>query len=316
MDQSVYTLYSKVLQKKYGGKVYKLPVSLPVSCPNREFGVGCSFCGDKGAGFENLSSTFSVNEQLQRNMEYIGKRYKADKFIAYFQSFTNTYLPLEIFKKALYDAVLPNIVEIAISTRPDCIHQEYLNILDDFQRITGITVTLELGLQSVNFKTLKKVHRGHTLAEFVDAMYQIRPYKFNVTAHMILNLPWDDLEDCIEGAKILSALRVDSVKLHALYIEKETEIARQYENGEFELCDLEEYKNRVITFLRYLAPDISVQRIIGRAPKENTIFANWGQSWWKIHDDIVNCMQEKGFYQGDLCNYLNGKCVGKFLINN
>lgn len=99
MDQSVYTLYSKVLQKKYGGKVYKLPVSLPVSCPNREFGVGCSFCGDKGAGFENLSSTFSVNDMLQRNMEYIGKRYKADKFIAYFQSFTNTYLPLEIFKK-------------------------------------------------------------------------------------------------------------------------------------------------------------------------------------------------------------------------
>ncbi len=312
---SVYNRYSDYLKERYGEKVYKLPVSIPVSCPNRNNGKkGCSYCGVEGAGFENLSGTFSVYEQLEKNKEYIGKRYKAKKFIAYFQSFTNTYLPVEDFEKYINEASnVSDIVEIAVSTRPDCIHEKYLDVLKKINEEKNINITVELGLQTVNYHSLKKVNRGHSLAEYIDAVLRIKKYGFNLCTHIILNLPWDNIDDSIECAKIVSVLGSDYIKLHALYIEKNTDMAEEYSRGDFEICSVEEYKNRVIAFLRYLSPNIAVQRIIGRAPEENTLFANWGMSWWKIHDEIENYMNEQGYIQGDLYLYTDGNAVKKFV---
>lgn len=160
---------------------------------------------------------------------------------------------------------------------------------------------------------MRKVNRGHSLAEFIDAVLRIKQYQLEVCVHLILNFPWDDLNDVIENAKILSSLKVDQVKLHALYIVKNTKMAEQYVNGELTLIDKDEYKERVITFLEYLAKDIVVQRLIGRAPESNTLFSNWKTGWWKIRDDITKTMQERGCYQGRLCDYLNGKAVQRFL---
>ena len=312
---SVYNRYSDYLKERYNEKVYKLPVSIPVSCPNRNNGKkGCSYCGVEGAGFENLSGTFSVYEQLEKNKEYIGKRYKAKKFIAYFQSFTNTYLPVEDFEKYINEAsCVSDIVEIAVSTRPDCIHEKYLDVLKKINEDKNINITVELGLQTVNYHSLKKVNRGHSLAEYIDAILRIKRYGFNICTHIILNLPWDNIDDSIECAKIVSVLGSDYIKLHALYIEKNTDMAEEYLRGDFEICSVEEYKKRVVTFLRHLSPDIAVQRIIGRAPEENTLFANWGMSWWKIHDEIENYMNEQGYIQGDLYLYTDGSAVKKFI---
>ena len=312
---SIYNRYSDYLKDRYKERVYKLPVSIPVSCPNRLNGKkGCSYCGGEGAGFENLSGTFSVHEQLSKNKEYIGKRYKAKKFIAYFQSFTNTFLPVCDFEKYINEASeVSDIVEIAVSTRPDCIHEKYLDVLKKIKEEKNINITVELGLQTVNYHSLKKVNRGHTLAEYIDAVLRIKKYGFQICTHIILNLPWDNIDDSVECAKIVSVLGSDYIKLHALYIEKDTDMADEYMRGDFEICSVSEYKDRVIDFLRHLSPDIAVQRIIGRAPEENTLFSNWSMSWWKIHDEIEKEMTEKGYIQGDLYMYTDGSAVRNFV---
>ncbi|HCT64394.1 MAG TPA: TIGR01212 family radical SAM protein [Lachnospiraceae bacterium] len=309
----VYNRYSQYLKNRYGEKVYKLPLNIPVSCPNRVDGKGgCTYCDDKGAGFENLSGTLLIREQLKANMEYIGGRYKANKFIAYFQNFTNTFLPLPEFESYMKQAAEENIVEIAVSTRPDCIRKEYLDVLKAIEEEKGIDITVELGLQSTNCHTLEKINRGHSLAEYIEAMILIRQYGFKTCTHLIVNLPWDDMDDVIEASKVVSVLKTDFIKLHALYIVDGTEMALQYKNNEFTVCTVNEYKKRVITFLRYLSPEVYVQRIIGRAPKENTLFANWNESWWKIRDEIEAEMAENGYVQGDLYNYIGGSAVKRF----
>ena len=310
-----YRAYSQYLKEKYGEKVYKLPVNLPITCPNRDGCVGiggCIFCGDVGAAFENLPSTMAIGRQIEENMEYIGSKYNANKFIAYFQNFTNTYMPLDVFKDNISQAVRDNIVEIAISTRPDCISREYLEFLDEISKNHNINISIELGLQTVNYKTLAKINRGHTLAEFIEAVNLIHEYKFEVCTHLILNLPWDDIDDVVECAKVLSALKVEQVKLHSLYIVKNTPMANMYLNNEFSMGTYYDYVERVIAFLEHLSPDVVIQRLIGRAKEDHTIFSNYGTSWWKIKDNIDEQLELKDTYQGKKCDYLGGKALRKF----
>ncbi len=311
----LYRTYAQYLKEKYKEKVYKLPVNLPITCPNRDgtcsYG-GCIFCGEVGAAFENLPPEMSVSDQIDENMRFIGAKYKAKKFIAYFQNFTNTYMPFETFKNNILSAVKENIVEIAISTRPDCIRDDYMEFLYDLSQKTGINISIELGLQTVNYKTLKKINRGHSLAEFIDAVMTIQKYGFEICTHLILNLPWDDISDTIECAKILSALRINQVKLHSLYIVKDTPMAKMYLDKEFDMGCYMDYVERVITFLEYLSPEIVIQRLIGRSKEEHSIFSNYAASWWKIKDTIDEVMEERGTYQGRLCTYLGGSCVKKF----
>ncbi|MBZ4647377.1 MAG: uncharacterized protein PWR27_240 [Petroclostridium sp.] len=309
-----YNVYSQYLKNKYGEKVYKLPINLPVTCPNRDGTVGCGgciFCGEEGAGFENLPSYMSVSEQIETNMQYIKEKYNAHKFIAYFQNFTNTYLPLEDFKTHILEACKPEIVEIGISTRPDCINEKYLMFLNDVRQKQGVEISIELGLQTVNYHSLKKINRGHTLAEFIDAVLRINRFNFDTCVHLILNLPWDTMDDVVENAKIISSLGIKQVKLHSLYIVKGTVMGDMYQNGEFTIIPVEQYVDRVITFLEYLAPHIAIQRLIGRAPEGNTLFVNWNTSWWKIRDRIEEEMEKRDSYQGKSFNYLNGKAVRK-----
>ena len=312
----VYKTYANYLKTKYGEKVYKLPINLPLTCPNRDSNIGvggCTFCGEEGGSFENQPNVLGVKEQILNNKSHIGERYKAKKFIAYFQNFSNTYLPMDRFKYYMNQAVMEDIVGISVSTRPDCISDDYLIFLEEFSKENALDINIELGLQTVNYRTLSKINRGHSLAEFIDSVVRIKNYGFRVCAHIILNLPWDNMEDTIESAKILSSLNIDEVKLHSLYLVKNTVMAEQYLNNEFDIISMDEYIERVIKFLEYLDPNIVIQRIIGRAPKEESIFTNWDTSWWKIRDEIVRKMKETGTYQGIKFNYLNGKALKCFI---
>lgn len=312
---TVYRKYSESLKEIYGDKVYKIPINLPVTCPNRDGNVatgGCIYCGEVGTGYEMRSATESINTQIEENIERIKKRYKAKYFIPYLQNFSNTYLPISQFKKVLGQLNHSEFVELAVSTRPDCISTPYLEALKEWQQDQDKEVCIELGLQTINYHSLKKINRGHTLAEYLDAIMQIKAYNFKVCTHIILDLPWDNVMDVIETAKCISAMRSTYVKLHALYVVKNTPLAKAYEQGTLEMVSMADYKKRVILFLRYLSPDVIVQRIIGRAPEEHTLYANWNTSWWKIHDEIVAEMEEKGYQQGDLCDYLGGRAVRKF----
>lgn len=315
MEGKRYNVYSDFLRAEYGCRVYKIPVNIPCSCPNRDGNLGkggCIFCGESGAGYEDMPNTMGVREQLKRNMDYIGKKYKAEKFIAYFQNYSNTYLSLKDFKNYVSDACMPDIVEAAISTRPDCIRDDYLEYLKKISSENGMNISIEIGLQTVNYHTLKIINRQHSLAEFIDAMNHIKKYGFLVCAHMILDLPWDDMDDVIEGAKVLSALGVDMVKIHSLYFVKGTVLSDMYLKGDVEPLSMEEYIDRVVKFLEYLSPDIVIQRLIGRVPKEDSVLANWDTSWWKVRDMIESKMESQDIFQGCMFNYLGGKALKKF----
>ena len=316
----IYYAFSDYLKQRYGEKVYKLPIALPVTCPNRDGNCGtdgCTFCGSIGAGYENLPASMTISEQIAANKAHIIPKYKAKKFIPYLQNFSNTYLPIDKLEQYANEAVQDDdIAALYIATRPDCISEYYLSRLSEIKERRGIDICIELGLQTVNYKSLGKINRGHSLAEFIDAALRIKQYNMQVCAHIILDLPWDDMTDVIENAKVISALAIDQVKLHALYIVKNTKMADQYLNGEIKLITLEEYKKRVITFLEYLSPDIVLQRLIGRAPAENTLFSNWHTGWWKIRDEIITQMENNNLYQGKLCNYLNGRALKKFNVYN
>lgn len=318
---NLYRFYAEYLHEKYGSKVYKLPINLPGTCPNRDGTVGvggCIFCDEEGAGFECLPNTISVKEQLEENKAFFSKRFKAQKFIAYFQSFTNTYFPLEYFKSYIQEAVqVEDLVEIAISTRPDCINEEYLAFLQETQdaiRNEGgsLDISIELGLQTVNYHTLRSINRGHTLAEFIDAVTRIKKYGFSICVHLILNLPGDDNLDTVENAKILSALKVDYVKLHSLYIVKDTVLGKMYEKNDLKLISLQEYVDRVILFLEHLSPDMVIQRLVGKGPQGSVLFSNWNTSWWKIKNMIEAKMAREGAFQGKRFDYLNGKALKPF----
>lgn len=312
----LYRNYSEYLQKKYKEKVYRIPINVPVSCPNRDGEVGqsgCTFCGESGAGFESLSNEMSVEQQLEKNIEYIGKKYNSGKFIAYFQNYTNTYLPFDEFKSMILKSLRDDVVGISVSTRPDSVNDRHLEYLSRIQETYQKDISIELGLQTVNYRTLKKINRGHTLAEFIDAVNRIRKYDFEIVAHVILDLPYDDMDDVIETAKIISALGINSVKIHSLYIVKDTEMARQYTEGEINMGTVDDYVKKTAVFLSYLNKDIIIQRLVGRAPEEDTLFCNYGMSWWKIKDEIEKYMQDNGLYQGIYCDYLNGKAVRKFI---
>ena len=255
----------------------------------------------------------TIGQQIEQNMAHIKPKYKANKFIAYFQNFTNTYLPPDRFRDYLVAACQPDIVALAVATRPDCLNRTYLDILADVKERYGVDILVELGLQTVNYKTLAKINRGHTVAEYIDAMIMLRDYPFRTCTHVILDLPWDTMEDTIETAKIIAAVGSDEVKLHALYIIKHTAMAEWYAQGKIKLWTCEEYVRRVVAFLEYSRPDTVFQRLIGRAPKEATDFANWGMGWWRIRDMIDEELEKRDTRQGACCDYLHGKAVRKFM---
>lgn len=294
-----YRKYSDFLREKFGEKVYKLPVKLDLTCPNRDgtCGVGgCIFCGEEGGSFENNFGT--VREQILKNKDHIKNKYKANKYIAYFQNFTNTYMPFEDFKRVIEESLIEDVVGVSISTRPDYLPKKHLDFLEELNK--NYFVTVEIGLQTPNYHSLKKLNRGHGLSEFIDAAIKLKKRNLNVCTHVIIGLPWDDDLDIIECAKILNVLNIDEVKIHALYILKDTALGKMYERGEIDPISLDDYKKKVILFLRNLKDDIIVERIIGRAPYENSLFCNWNTSWWKIRDEIIEVMHENGYTQGDL----------------
>lgn len=308
----VYNAYSDYLKEKYNEKVYKLPVNLPVTCPNRDGTCGkggCIFCGEKGTGYESLSNQINVREQLEKNAEYIGKKYGSKKFIAYFQNFSNTYMPPERFKDYVSQAETESIVGIDVSTRPDCISERYLDILAE----TGKDITVELGLQTANYNTLRKLNRGHGLAEYISSVLKIKKYGFRICTHVIIDIPYDTTADTAETAGIISALGSDFVKMHSLYVVKNTILEKMYLSGELKLLEAEDYIERCTLFLRCLHPDIVIQRIIGRAPKEDTVTANFNISWWKIKDMLIEHMEKNGYSQGDLYRDASASAVEKFL---
>ncbi|PLV56647.1 TIGR01212 family radical SAM protein [Thermotoga sp. SG1] len=300
-----YRKLSDHLKEKYGERVQRIVIFGGFSCPNRDGTKGtggCIYCDATGSGFTTLMK-LPIREQVIRMKERYEKR-GIRKFIAYFQAFSNTYAPIEELRKRYEEALVDDsVVQLSVSTRPDLVPEEVLDLLEEFKK--RVDVSVELGLQTANYRTLKKINRGHTLAEFVDAAVRVKRRGIELVVHVILNLPWDDMEDVVETAKLLSALDVDGVKLHSLYVVEGTKLAELYRRGEIKICSLEEYVERVITFLEYLSPKVVIHRLVADPPKEGTIFGNWGKSKIEIINMIERELERRDTYQGKRFDYLN-----------
>ncbi|MBE6039144.1 MAG: TIGR01212 family radical SAM protein [Anaerofustis stercorihominis] len=303
--QGRYFRYSDLMKELHGQKVYKLPVNYAQTCPNRD-GVkgygGCIFCSEKGSSHEAHENTVPVAEQINNNAAYIGSRYGAKLFDVYFQSYTNTYMSIGEFENIIFQAceTRDDIVGLSISTRPDCVHRDYLDVLKNASLRYGVDITVELGLQSVNTQTLKILKRGHTLTDYIQSVMLIKAYGFNVCTHIISTLPWDTVEDLVECAKLMNLFMTykDSVKVHTLYIEEGCELARMYKSDEFEMPDIDDYLIRTSSFLGNLKEDIAVARLTGRIGSEGCLFSNWGRSHWVIEDMLMQYMAENDIFQG------------------
>ena len=289
--------YSRFLQNIYGEKVYKIPVSLPGTCPNRDGtkGVGgCIFCSERGAGYELPPADTDFFQQISETVSRIRQKYKANRYLIFFQNYTGTYMPLPQFA-AYLDKVctLEDVAGVSVATRPDCLDGGHLDVLSAFAQ-KGYDVFIELGLQSANDDTLKKINRGHTVADYIAGAAKVKAYGFYLDTHLILNLPWDTDDDILAAARLVNSCRTDSVKLHSLHIPYHTPLYEMYRRGEITLLSKEEYFHRLYLFLRELSPHIGVQRLFSRAPKEDTAFCNWQTSWWKLEEEFWRYAGERG----------------------
>lgn len=304
MTKSFYNNFNDHLKSRFGFKVYKVPVSIGASCPNRDGeGKGCTYCDDVASASPIIDDELPLQEQINKGIKWASRKYKAKGFIVYFQPFTNTYIPLSHLEESLKIAVQTDkVVGIAIGTRPDCVPEETLNLLSPFA--DNIYFWVEYGLQSVHLQTLKSIKRGHTFADFLDAV--LRTKKKNnmlICAHIIIGLPGEKREHIIETARTVAALPIDGIKIHLLHLLKNTELARDYKNGDFEVLSMDNYASLVVDVIERLPKNILIQRITGEAEKERLVAPMWCLEKQKVIKRIDEEFKKRNTKQGSKFKY-------------
>lgn len=289
------------LKEIYGERVQKIPLDAGLNCPNRDGTIstkGCIYCDRRGAGTGAMKERgLSIKEQLKAGIIWARRRYGARKFISYFQSYTNTYAPVHHLKE-LYDSALidPGVVGLSISTRPDCVNEETMDLLVSYKK--KYMVWLELGLQSAHDRTLNLINRGHDVRCFEHAVELAHKKDIDVCAHIILGLPGEDRYHMIGTARYLSSLPVSGVKIHLLYVTKGTELARIYARGDIRCLEMDEYGELVVEFLENLRPDIIIHRLTGDPPLHELIAPLWARRKREVLSLIKRKLEQKDTYQG------------------
>ena len=295
-----YNQFSQELKRVFGCRVQRLSVDAGFTCPNRDGSVGtkgCVFCGGKGSGSYGILHGASVAEQLEHAKEVMVRKYKAARFIAYFQSYSNTYAPVERLR-ALYDEALgvPDVVGLIVGTRPDCLPAETLDLLASYAR--RCYFWLELGLQSHLDRTLAAIGRGHDLASFETAVEGCRERGIRVCAHVILGLPGESREEMLSGAQYLNRSGVEGVKIHLLHVMRGTRLAEQYLAGEVRVMDRDRYVGLVCDFLERLDPRIVVQRLTGDGNRQDLVAPLWSLAKFEVLNCIDHELESRGTRQG------------------
>ncbi len=276
MDKKFNDLNS-YFKNKFGFRVHKITVDAGFNCPNRDgtisFG-GCVFCNSKGSGTGFLLQGISIKDQILRAKKYVVKRFKAKKFIAYFQAFTNTYAPLEKLKD-MYDEALgvEDVIGLSIGTRPDCVDNKVLDLLQEYAKKNLIWI--EYGMQTSKDETLKIINRGHDYACLKKAVEITKDRGIKICVHAILGLPGETKEDMLETADAISRLSVNGVKLHVLYIIKNTELENMYNKGLYKCLTQKEYVETVVSFIERLPENIIIQRLTGEPHPRELVGPYW-----------------------------------------
>ena len=297
MNKHYYSL-NDYLQKTFGEKVYKLSVDLGLTCPNRDGSLdtrGCIFCLAGSSHFAACEG--SISERIARAKALVEKKTKAERFIAYFQSFTNTYAPIEYLKSVFYEVIArEDIVALSIATRPDCLPEEVLRLLGELNAIKPVWV--ELGLQTSNEKSVEYIRRCYKSSVYTEAVEKLKSLGINVITHIILGLPNETLGDMLASVDFAVDAGTDGIKLQLLHILRGTDLYDDYINGKFSALTLEEYVDILCECIERLPESIVVHRITGDAPKAHLAAPLWSADKKTVLNTINREMSLRGIRQG------------------
>jgi radical SAM protein (TIGR01212 family) len=292
--------YGHYLRRRFGCRVSKVNVDAGFTCPNRDGSKGtggCIYCNNVSFSPKDTQPMVPLEDQLAHGMDYHRRRLGSEKFIVYFQKYTNTYASVDVladlFRRALE---YPDVVGISVGTRPDALSAGALELLTEIAKTRY--VCLELGLQSMDDAILSRINRGHTLEEFVTTVHRATGHGFDICAHLIYGFPGESAGDFLKTVDLMASLPIDSIKLHQLHAVEGTELAEMYRRGEFIPLTLQNYVATAADFLEQLPARVTVQRLYGSAPLAISVAPRWGlknnQMWYAV----INELQKRGTWQG------------------
>jgi radical SAM protein (TIGR01212 family) len=292
--------YGHYLRRRFGCQVSKVNVDAGFTCPNRDGSKGtggCIYCNNVSFSPRDTQPLIPLEEQLVAGMAYHRRRLGSEKFIVYFQKYTNTYasvdLLADLYRRALSQ---PDVIGISVGTRPDSLSAEALELLAEIARTRY--VCLELGLQSMDDGILSRINRGHTLDEFLGTVRRSSGRGFDICAHLIYGFPGESRVDFLKTAGMIAALPIDSIKLHQLHAVEGTELAEMYRRGEFVPLSLQEYVSAAADFLELLPSRVTVQRLYGSAPLAISVAPRWGLKNNQMWFAVINELHRRGTWQG------------------
>ena len=300
MSGKAYYPFSEYLKEKFGTKVYKITLDAGFSCPNRDGSIslgGCIFCDASGSFSQAHSNLLSIENQINSGIATLSAKFKAKKFMSYFQAYTNTYKPVNELE-IIYNSALehPDIIGLSIGTRPDCVDDEKLDLIAKY--VQNYETWLEYGLQSVHDETLKFINRGHDFKKFLEAYEKTKSRGIKVCVHVILGLPNETHKMMLQTAKTLANLGVDGVKIHDLCVMKNTALEKMYENGEINLLEEDEYVELVCDFLELLPSETTIHRLAGNGLQKLKVAPLWLNKKFEVLNKIDRCFEMRGTKQG------------------
>jgi radical SAM protein (TIGR01212 family) len=292
--------YGHYLRTRFGCRVSKVNVDAGFTCPNRDGSKGtggCIYCNNVSFSPKGTQPVIPLEEQLEAGMAYHRRRLGSEKFIVYFQKYTNTYASVDVLAD-LYRRALchPDVIGISVGTRPDALSAEALGLLAEIARTRY--VCLELGLQSMDDAILSRINRGHTLEEFMGTVRRAAGHGFDICAHLIYGFPGELPEEFLKSADLIASLPIDSIKLHQLHAVEGTELAEMYRRGEFIPLSLRGYLETAADFLERLPARVTIQRLYGSAPLAISVAPRWGLKNNQMWFAVVNELRRRGTWQG------------------
>lgn len=289
-----YLSFNKYLKDKFGQKVYKISLDGGFTCPNRDGKTGtrgCIFCSKGGSGDFAENREMSITEQIESGKKRVEKKIKSGKYIAYFQAFTNTYAPVEMLRQKYEEAINhPDIVALSIATRPDCLGDDVLRLLDEMNKIKPVFV--ELGLQTIHQKSAKYIRRGYDLSVYDKAVRDLKKIGVNVVVHVILGLPNESENDMLETVKYVCESGANGIKLQLLHVIDGTDLAKDYEKGLFKTLEFDEYVNLIVKCVKIIPKDIVIHRLTGDGAKKDLIAPLWSADKKKVLNAINKALRE------------------------
>ena len=289
-----YLSFNKYLKDKFGQKVYKISLDGGFTCPNRDGKIdtrGCIFCSKGGSGDFAQNRDLSITEQIESGKKRVEKKIKSGKYIAYFQAFTNTYAPVETLRAKYSEAIKhPDIVALSIATRPDCLGDDVIELLDEMNKIKPVFV--ELGLQTIHNDSAKYIRRGYSLEVYNEAVKKLKNIGVNIVVHIILGLPNESEEDMLESVKYVCQSQIDGIKLQLLHIIAGTDLAKDYEKGLFKTLEFDEYVELIAKCVAIIPKNIVIHRLTGDGAKKDLIAPLWSADKKRVLNAINKALRE------------------------